>query len=361
MKTYNDFYPQLCSYKNLYRAFKKARKGKTLKQYVIDFEANLKENLLQLRVDLLFHSYNPQPLKTFIIRDPKIRKISKAEFRDRIVHHALVNILEPIYENIFIHDSFANRIGKGTLNAIKRFDNFKTKVSKNNTKQCFVLKADIRHYFNTIDHDILSSIISRKIKDKNVIFLIKKILANYSSESKEKGMPLGNLTSQFLANVYLNELDQFVKHQLKATYYIRYVDDFVILSRNKALLETYRQKISFFLLSNLHIQLHPTKSKISPLSCGIDFLGFRIFYHHKLLRKSNLRRFKKKPVILKEKLDNQQLAYDTVYDTMLGSIAYARQANTYTIRKRLLSQFDKLFSNQISTIEINRARKQKLL
>jgi retron-type reverse transcriptase len=229
----DDLYSQVCSYKNLELAFHRAKQGKTLKLYVIKFEKDLKDNLFQLRNELLFHIYQPQPLKTFVIRDPKTRTISKSDFRDRIVHHALYNIIEPIFNKVFIYDSYANRKGKGTLKAIKRFDHFKRKVSKNNTRNCFVFKADIRHYFEAVNHQVLLNIIQRKIKDIRVIWLIKTILNNYFSGQKDIGMPLGNLTSQFFANVYLNELDQFVKHKLKAKYYLRYVDDFVILNQDK--------------------------------------------------------------------------------------------------------------------------------
>ena len=159
-------YEELCSYENLELAFKRARKGKTLKPYVIEFEENLKQNLLQLRNELTMQTYQPQPLKTFILRDPKTRKISKSDFRDRIIHHAICNIIEPIFEKTFIHDSFANRIGKGTLNAIKRFDVFKRKSSQNNTKKCYVLKADIKSHFQTVDHEILLEILSKRIEDK---------------------------------------------------------------------------------------------------------------------------------------------------------------------------------------------------
>ncbi len=178
----DELFSKLCSYENLELAFKKARKGKTLKHYVIEFENNLKQNLLDLRLELLFHAYRPKPLKTFIVRDPKTRKISKSEFRDRIIHHAICNILEPIYEKIFIHDTYANRKGKGTLAAIKRFDEFKRKVSKNNMQNFFVLKADIKKYFETVDKEILISVIKRRIADERVISLIQIILDNFNTQ-----------------------------------------------------------------------------------------------------------------------------------------------------------------------------------
>ena len=152
MHTYSNLWQDLCSYENLLLVFKKARKHKTLKPYVIKFTKNLKENLLELQVELFLHSYRPKPLQTFILRDPKTRKISKSDFRDRIVHHAICNIIEPIFDKSFIYDSYANRKGKGALKALERFDYFKRKVTKNNKKVAYVLKADIKHYFETVDH-----------------------------------------------------------------------------------------------------------------------------------------------------------------------------------------------------------------
>jgi len=178
MKRQGNLYDYLCSYENLFLAYKKARKHKTTKDYVLDFEKNLKSNLLLLRTELLLYCYKPKPLINFIIRDPKTRKISKSDFRDRIIHHALCNIIEPIFEKSFIYDSYANRKEKGTLKAIQRFDYFKRKSSKNNNCACFVLKADIKKYFENVNHSILIDILNRKIKDKSVIWLIQQILNN---------------------------------------------------------------------------------------------------------------------------------------------------------------------------------------
>tara|TARA_Y100000034_G_scaffold134938_1_gene204950 strand:+ start:913 stop:1539 length:627 start_codon:yes stop_codon:yes gene_type:complete len=189
----DDVYGELCSYKNLEKAFNKARKGKTQKDYVIEFEENLKENLLQLRSELIFYTYKPRKLKTFILRDPKTRKISKSNFRDRVVHHAICNIIAPFYNKRFISDSFANRIGKGTINAIKRFDQFKRKASKNNTIKCYVLKADIRHYFDTVNHEVFLKILKERVRDERLIWLIKIILKNHKTSVKGKGMPLGKI------------------------------------------------------------------------------------------------------------------------------------------------------------------------
>ncbi len=354
MQTYNNLWEDLCSYENLKLAFKKARKHKTLKPYIVEFEKNLKENLLQLRTKLLLNSYRPKPLKSFILRDPKIRKISKADFRDRVVHHVICNIIEPILSKAFIYDSYANRIGKGVLKALQRFDYFKRKVTKNNTKKAFVLKADIKHYFETVDHNILLKIIKKKIKDPKVIWLIKQIFENYYSKKENKGMPLGNLTSQFFANAYLNELDQYIKHKLKIKYYIRYVDDFVILDTNKLRLEKYKILINKFLLKNLKLKLHHDKSKIKILSKGICFLGFRNFYYHKLLKKTNIHQMKKRLLKFKIKFENNKISYNEIYASTEGWIAYARNGNTYNLRIKFIKKFEELFPNQIADIEINR-------
>lgn len=351
-------YPQLCSYKNLELAFKRARKGKTQKDYIIEFEKDLKENLLELQSELLFHTYQPKPLKTFILRDPKTRKICVSDFRDRVIHHALCNIIEPIFERTFIYDSHANRKGKGTLKAIKRFDFFKRKVSKNNIKTCFILKADVKHYFQEVNHEILLKIIKKKIKDKKVLWLIQTLLTNHPRErerenEKPKGMPLGNLTSQFFANVYLDKLDQFVKHKLRVKYYIRYVDDFVILHKSKKKLREYKTEIEGFLQKTLALQLHPDKSRILPLHQGTEFLGLKIFPYHKLLKKKNWRKFRKRFQLLCLRYDTGLVDYDKIYDFLEGWCAYAKRANTYRLRKLILHSAEEKFRGEISTKEIN--------
>ena len=352
MKTYKKLYHKIFSRENLLRAWKRARKGKTKKFYVIEFQKNLIENLGELQKELESETYIPQPLKTFILRDPKTRRISKAHFRDRVVHHAIVNIIEPIFEKIFIFDSCANRIGKGSLFALKRFDYFKRKVSENgkpvsnkfddNFVKGYCLKADIKHYFQEVDHEILISLIEEKIRDESVIKLIRKILIN--GQYKEGvGMPLGNLTSQFLANVYLNKLDYFAKHKLKAKYYIRYVDDFTILYDSKEQLEIWKDKIDNFLREKLKLELHPSKSHVLRLSCGINFLGFRVFFHHKLLRKSNLQSFERKFNQIKIMFKEGMLNKEQVLDFLEGWLAYASHANCHKYKKHLIRQFNKEF------------------
>lgn len=171
-------YEQLCSEENLLSAFYKARKGKTQRHYVQVFEKELDKNLKQLEQELRTQTYQPKPLTTFVIRDPKTRKISKSRFRDRVVHHALINVIGPVLQKRFIYDSHANQVGKGTLKAVQRFELFKRKVSRNNTRPCYVLKSDIRHYFEEVDHAILLKLISKYVRDERVMWLIQQILAN---------------------------------------------------------------------------------------------------------------------------------------------------------------------------------------
>ena len=359
-----ELYGRLSSLQNLFLAYKKARKGKIKKRYVKRFEKNLTKNLTKLKKELLFQTYKQCPLKTFIIRDPKTRKISKSAFRDRIIHHALINTIGPIFEKSFIYDSHANQIRKGTHKAIERFDQFKRKVSRNNTRNCFVLKADIKHYFQEVNHEILLKIIKRKIKDEKVIWLIEKILKNCTNpeiqREKErdaskvihylnndylgkKGMPLGNLTSQFFANIYLNKLDYFVKHKLKAKYYIRYVDDFVILHHSREQLEKWKFVIDGFLKENLDLELHPNKSKIHNLKKGVNFLGFRIFYYYKLLKKSNIKNFERKFNRLKIIFNHNLITREMAIESFDGWLTHASNANTFKFRKHIIMNFNKIF------------------
>ncbi len=248
-----------------------------------------------------------------------------------------------MFDKTFIYDSYANRKGKGVHSALKRFDKFKRKASKNNTRNCYVLKADIRHYFDTVDQNILIKIISRKIKDKRVIWLIREILRNHKSKKAGEGMPLGNLTSQFFANVYLNELDQFIKHRLRVKYYIRYVDDFVILHSSKKILEKYKEKVNKFLETKLKVELHPDKSKIIPLYKGIKFLGFKVFYHHKLLRKSNLKKFRKKLVVFKKRYKKGLIDGKEILESVNGWFNYAKHGDTYKLRKEIFEDIEKIY------------------
>ena len=347
MKKYKKLYKKLCSINNLALAFRKARKGKSKKFYVIEFEKNIDENLKKLQKELLEFIYKPKKLKRFIIRDPKTRTIHASDFIDRIVHHAVVNIIGPIFEKIFIYDSFASRKDKGTHKAIEKFCKFMIKVSGNgrpvknagddNQIEGYCLKADIKSYFDNVNREVLLNIIKKKVGDERVIWLITQILDNFDANKEGIGMPLGNLTSQFFANVYLNELDYFVKHVLKVKYYIRYADDFVVLHRNKKRPEYLKKEIDSFLRKELRIWLHPDKSKIIALRNGITFLGYKIFYHYRLLVKRNLRLARRKVIMLK----SGEITQQSFIDFLHGWDGYAKGANSYKLRYNLLLSLKK--------------------
>ncbi len=349
MKTYRNLYDKVHSIESLYLAFRKARKGKSNKLYVKEFESDLESNITALKTELEALNYRPRKLERFVIHDPRTRVIYASDFRDRVVHHTLCNIIEPIFEKMFIFDSYANRKNKGTHAALERLDRFKRKISQNgrlvksaknnNMTIGYFLKADIKHYFDSVDHEILLDIIKKRISDEKVLVLISKILSNHESKLQGKGMPIGNLTSQFFANIYLNELDYFVKHELRAKYYIRYVDDFVILHESKEQLEEWKERIKEF-LATIKLELHPEKSKIYPIHHGVNLLGFRIFYHYKLPYKRNIRRFFSRLNKFSIIYEDGEISEEKIMQSIEGWLAYAEHGNTYKLRKRMMDKVE---------------------
>lgn len=338
MKTYTNLYQELCTYENLELAFNKAKKRKSSKPYVQAFQKNLKQELCKLQWELLTGTYKPGPLTSFIVRDPKTRKISASHFRDRVIHHAICNVIEPIYEPRFIHDTFANRKGKGTSGTLKRFDKFMRKVGKNG----YALKADIRKYFDSVDHAVLLSILGKRIKDQQLLGLVKLILENHKTATPGKGMPLGNLTSQFFANIYLAELDNFVKHELRAKYYLRYVDDFIIVGKDAAQIEGWKDRIATYLHINMKLELHPDKTKILPLSGGVPLVGFRVFRTHKLLKPSNRRRFMRRLQDYQEGLANGTITQEHVQLSIAGWEGYAKMGDTFKLRQEVRARLSEV-------------------
>jgi RNA-directed DNA polymerase len=278
-------YNNIISLENLYMAWAEFVCGKKNKNDVAEFSLHLSENIFQLHNDLKFKSYRHGEYKSFKISDPKPRDIHKSSVRDRLLHHAIYRILYLYFDKKFIFDSYSCRLGKGTHKANERFKDFARKVSKNNTKTCWILKCDIRKFFANIDHEILLKILEKNIVDKDIVCLLKEVIGSFNTKYRENvGLPLGNLTSQLLVNIYMNEFDQFVKHKLKEKYYIRYADDFVFMSENKAYLEKLITKISLFLEETLRLEIHPDKLFIKTLYSGLDFLGWVHFSKHKVLR-----------------------------------------------------------------------------
>ena len=284
-------------------AWKEFVRGKRGKDDVQEFQHRLMDNILALHRELAAGTYKHGAYKHFRISDPKPRDIHKAMARDRVVHHALHRILYPFFDRTFIADSYSCRKGKGTHRAMNRFRQFAFRVSRNNKKTCHILKCDIRKFFASIDHTILMSIIRHYISDRRTLQLIAGIVGSFNSGTLSTGLPLGNLTSQLLVNVYMNEFDQFAKHTLKAKYYIRYADDFVVLSHDKQLLESMRRRIAIFLHEQLKLELHPDKVFIKTFASGVDFLGWVHFPRHRVLRTTTKRRMLKRATGLEE--DNQ--------------------------------------------------------
>lgn len=249
-----------------------------------EFELNLMPNLIRLHEDLKTKAYTHSPYVAFNISDPKPRSIHKASVRDRLLHHAIYRILYSSFDKVFISDSFSCQLNKGVHKAVKRFQTFARKSSKNHTQTTWVLKCDIRKFFASIDQKVLNEILESYITDKDILWLLSQIVTSFSSTAKGVGLPLGNLTSQLLFNIYMNEFDQFMKHKLKAKYYIRYADDFVIFSTNKDWLVGLIPQIQIFLTARLRLQLHPHKISIRPISSGVDYLGWVHFPDHLVIR-----------------------------------------------------------------------------
>jgi len=283
-------YDDIISLENLLGAWKEFVKGKRKKPDVQEFSLRLMDNIISLHEDLRRKVYLHGDYQAFRISDPKSRSIHKASVRDRLLHRATYRKLYPFFDRTFIADSFSCRNEKGTHKAINRFRRFIWKVSKNNTKTCWILKCDIKKFFASINHNILE-ILTPRIQDENILWLLRQVVESFNAiDFVGVGLPLGNLTSQLFANIYLNEFDQFVKHRIKAKFYIRYADDFVILSENKTWLEEILPRIKNFLQDELKLEIHPDKIFIKTLASGIDFLGWVHSPNHRVLRTSTKRR-----------------------------------------------------------------------
>jgi retron-type reverse transcriptase len=289
-KKYLGTYDSIISVENLLNAWKHFQKGKKSKKDVQIFEYQLMENLLSLHTDFKSKTYTHGDYNAFKVNDPKPRDIHKATVRDRVLHHALYRALSPFYFSLFIADSYYCQDGKGVHKALKRFKKFGGRTSKNNTKQCYVLKCDIKKFFASIDQVVLVKILKERIQDPSIFDLLQKVIESFSSTALGKGLPLGNLTSQILVNIYMHEFDQYVKQELKVKQYIRYADDFVVFSGDKDCLIEVLQDMKTFLRDKLRLELHPNKVSIETLGSGVDFLGWVHFPLHRVLRTATKKR-----------------------------------------------------------------------
>lgn len=298
-------------------------KGKRGRKDVQDLSLNLMDNILSLHYDLANHTYKHRDYQAFSINDPKPRDIHKASVRDRLLHHAIYRILYLSFDKTFISDSFSCRLGRGTHKASNRFRYFFRKVNKNNVKICWVLKCDIKKFFENINHRILLKILGKYIPDMDIIWLLERIIYSFSKDLG-RGLPLGNLTSQLFVNIYMNEFDQFMKHKLKTRHYIRYADDFVILSENRDWLLHILPKIGDFLFEELGLELHPKKIFIQTISSGVDFLGWVHFPNHRVLRTTTKRRMFKRLKVSSKK------------ETTASYLGLLKHGNTYKIKIKVV-------------------------
>ncbi len=306
MIKFSHTYDDIISVENLLKAWKEFKRGKSKRKDVLEFERNLMDNILCLHRDLKDKKYKHGKYEAFNISDPKPRNIHKATVRDRLLHHAIYRKLYFFFDKKFIADSYSCRKRKGTHKAINKLRYFGRKESKNHTKTIWVLKCDVKKFFASIDHRILIEILKENIEDKDVVLLLSEIIQSFNSGKTNKGLPLGNLTSQLLVNIYMNRFDQFVKHKLKVKYYIRYADDFVILSQNKEYLKKILPKMKEFLQNKLKLELHPRKVSIQTFSSGVDYLGWVHFSTHRVLRTVTKKRMMKRIKETKGKKDTKQ-------------------------------------------------------
>lgn len=346
MKRYTNLYEQVTAFENLYLAYQKAAQGKRSRPDVAAFEFDLEGNLVRLQHELADRTYRPGGYTPFYIEDPKHRLVSAAPFCDRVVHHALCSVIVPLFERAFIDDSYANRIGRGTHKALDRCQEF--------ARRCrYVLQCDVVQFFPSVDHALLRGILARKLADEDVMGLVDRILEggagvldgeyemvyfpgdDLSALRRPRGLPVGNLTSQFWANVYLNELDQFVKRELRVPAYLRYVDDFLLFADNKRPLWAWKEAVCDC-AARLRLTLHERSSTVYPVRNGIPFLGFAVYPAQRRLRRRNGVAFARRCRLYRRMVRRGDMTSAQLTRRVRGWVAHARHGSTYHLRRSLL-------------------------
>lgn len=334
----------MIGFENLMQAAARAERGKRLRISTAEFNFFREKEIFRLQEELNAQTYRPGRYRQFYVYEPKPRLISAAPYRDRVVHQAFCHVVEPIFDNRFIHDSYACREGKGTHRALNRCQEFARRG-----KNFYVLKCDIQHYFPSIDHNRLYQIFARRIKDKRLLWLARVIIDSANglrltlSDQGENtvngvGIPIGNLTSQFFANVYLNELDYFIKFDLREKSYLRYMDDFLVFGQDKGHLHQVKEKIARFLGDSLGLGLHTNKSTVFPVKSGVDFCGFHIFPYYRRLRRANVKMFVRRVEKMRKAFSQGNIGIEQVSDSVRAWIAHASHGDTYSLRGKLLSK-----------------------
>jgi len=323
-------YSQIISWDNIYSAYKKAAKGRYYRQDVLIFNTKLEENLLLIRKQLETENYHFGPYQKRTIHEPKRRIISIAPFSDRIVHHAICQIIEPFFDQGFIFDTYACRVNKGNQAAVKRLHHWLL-----GGRFTWVWQGDIYHYFSSINQQILLQEISKVFNDQKIVKLLEKVISSYSDDANQQiGLPIGNLTSQLFANIYLNPLDQFIKRKLKQRYYMRYMDDLIILNNDKEQLRNDWLRIGYFLRDKLKLRLHPQKGQIVKIKNGFNFLGYRHFTHYYRPKKETFKRFFQR---IRTNVNNKNEDVKKIKDFWLSWKNYCQKAKFYFLTQRLIN------------------------
>ena len=363
------------SFQNLLIAYYQCRKRKRKTINAAKFELNFEERLLKLEQELKTHIYEPGQSICFVVTEPKSREVFAADFRDRVIHHLLVIYLEPIWEKKFIYHSYACRQNKGAHYAIKNLKKFLKKSSNNFSEPSYYLQADVAAFFMSIKKDILFNLIQRHTKHLDILWLTKQIIFQDPTKNfyqkgnpklfnlipshkslfkipKHQGLPIGNLTSQFFANVYLNELDQFIKHQLKIKYYLRYVDDIVILHQNPKQLQIWHKQINQFLKDNLKLHFHPKKTTLQSIYQGINFVGFIVKPHYSLVRKKTIGNLKRKlwefnQMSIPENTESFEKNLQNILSVINSYYGQFKHAHTFNLRKSIYQKNFKILKSYL--------------
>jgi RNA-directed DNA polymerase len=346
MKRHNYLWDKITDFENLLKAARQAQKSKRFRENVLKFNDRLEIELLQLQRELREQIYQPGDYRTFKIYEPKPRLISAAPYRDRVVHHALCNIIVPIFDRTFIHHSYANRVGYGTHRALRQFTQWTRQYQ-------YVLQCDIYKYFPSIDHQILKAALKRKIKCRSTWWLIERIIDRSNEQEpvidyfpgddlltpilRRKGLPIGNLTSQFFANCYLSSLDYFIVETLQAKHYLRYVDDFALFSDDAQFLADARIQIETH-LEGLRLKIHPIKSQLFETRIGANFVGFRVLPDRIRVRNDNLRRSRLRLRKLREDYQAGKISGDRIDRSLSSWMAHLAHGNTWRLRQKILAE-----------------------
>jgi len=351
-------YKKICDFEHLYKSYRLAQLDNRYKRKVCAFSFSLEENLLRLRWELTNSKYQPRPYVYFTINDPKTRRIAAPDFRDRVVQHSLVDVIEPLFDKQFVYDSYACRMGRGTHFAARRVKRFlmSARCVYGSQTKLYVLQCDIRQFFQSISWDILTVLIGKTVQCPKTFALIKNIVTNHRSNhqilsysmptakllgistNSRTGLPIGNLTSQLFANIYLNQLDHFIKDRLRLHWYGRYMDDFLIIHPDRSYLVTLQSTIDDFLKEKLHLSLHPRKLTIKNVADGVPFVGYRIFYDHILVRGNTLRRIERKYHSKIKQYKQGKITKQKLNETKAAFIGHLKHADSYGLAKKLFEE-----------------------